>query len=130
MAMGLEPMRLEDWIEIDIFYDEEMALRRELIESRKEVGVLTHPAYPQATEANWELLEMLVEYLPKRFPDRFAIKEGGTIFHNLSTGELFDVSDKSLDPLEICGRLVQVWHSAQETKFPSASVLKQYHKSW
>lgn len=110
MTMGLEPMRPEDWIEIDIFYDEEMALRRDVLETRKEIAVATHSAFPQAIEANWEVLELLVEFLPKRFPSRFAVAEGGTIIHNLSSGEVFDISDRSLDPLDVSSRLVQVRH--------------------
>ncbi|CAM6093039.1 unnamed protein product [Calypogeia fissa] len=107
MVMGVEPLDPEDWIEIDIFYDEEVALRRDVLETRKEISVASHPAYPQAVEANWEVLELLVEFLPKRFPSRFAVTGGGNVIHNLSSGEVFDISDRSQDPLDISSRLVQ-----------------------
>ena len=97
-----------DWIEIDIFYDEEMALRQEILESRKEVAIVSRP---EAAEANWEALELVAEFLPVRFPSRFH-RDGG-VLHNLKTGERFNIHDKSLDPLQVLPRLIQVRHGSQ-----------------
>lgn len=103
--MGTEPLNMKDWIEIDVFYDEEMVLRREILESRKEVAIVSRP---EAAEANWEALELVAEFLPVRFPTRFR-RDGGMLY-NLTTGERFNVFDKSLDPLKVLPRLIQVHH--------------------
>ena len=105
MTMGTEPLNMKDWIEIDIFYDEEMALRREILKSRKEVAIVSRP---EAVEANWEALELVAEFLPMRFPTRFR-RDGGMLC-NLTTGERFNINDKSLDPLQVLPRLIQVRH--------------------
>jgi len=102
MMMGLEPLNMKNWIEIDVFYDEEMALRREILETRKSVAIASQA---EATEANWEVLEMLAEFLPMQFPDRFA--QSGNTLHNLSSGESFNILDRKLDPLEVVARLIQ-----------------------
>lgn len=102
MTMGTEPLNMKDWIEIDVFYDEEMALRREILQNRKEMAIFSRP---EAAEANWEALELLAEFLPMRFPDRF--RQDGNTLCNLTTGERFNISDKSLNPLEVTSRLVQ-----------------------
>ena len=49
---------------------------------------------------------MLAEYLPRRFPDRFALK--GSLLLNHATGEAWDLSDRSQDAMEISALLVQV----------------------
>lgn len=102
MVMGLEPMDPNDWIEIDMFYDEEMALRREILGTRRAVSVALTPG---AEDACAEMLELLADFLPKRFPNRFAL--AGTVLTNKATGERFDLSDQSLDPLDVSARLVQ-----------------------
>lgn len=102
MTMGIEPLEMEDWIEIDVFYDEEMALRREILETRKEVAVVSRP---EAAAANWEVLEMLAAFLPQRFPSRFR-REGAMLF-DLTTGDSYNINDRSLDALEVTSRLIQ-----------------------
>lgn len=103
MTMGIEPLDMEDWIEIDVFYDEEMALRREILDTRKEVAIVSQP---EAAEANWEILEMLAEFLPRRFPGRF--RREGALLCNLTTGDSYNIHDRSLDPLDVTSRLIQV----------------------
>ena len=116
MTMGIEPLEMEDWVEIDVFYDEEMALRREILETRKEVAIVSRP---EAADANWEVLEMLAEFLPQRFPSRFR-REGSMLF-DLTIGDTYDINDKSLDPLEVIARLIQVrpWPSQIQCQVPS-----------
>ena len=62
----------------------------------------------QAEDANQEMLEMLVEFLPRRFPDRF-VHTADNELHNLATGDIFNLSHPDLDPLEVCSLLVQVF---------------------
>ncbi len=61
----------------------------------------------QAAAANAEMLELLVAYLPRQFPDRFVHSEDNRL-HNLATGDVFDLNDQTLDPLEVSALLVQV----------------------
>ena len=68
---------------------------------------MAHSAWNlQAEEANREMLELLADFLPKRFPDRFSME--GTVLTNHSLGDSWDLADKSLDPLEVSAQLVQV----------------------
>ena len=60
----------------------------------------------QSEAANAELLELLVDFLPRRFPDRFT--RDGNAFINHASGDVWDLSDPSLDPLEVSSQLVQV----------------------
>ena len=60
----------------------------------------------QAEEANREMLELLADFLPKRFPDRFSME--GTVLTNHALGDAWDLADESLDPLEVSAQLVQV----------------------
>jgi hypothetical protein len=68
----------------------------------------------QAEEANAEMLELLADFLPQRFPDLFT-RDGDALI-NHATGDVWDLADKSLDPLEVSALLVQVhalscpWH--------------------
>ena len=49
MTMGLEPMDPSDWIEIDEHYEEEMALRRELVQEKRDIVIHSTPGVrPQA----------------------------------------------------------------------------------
>ena len=43
MTMGLEPMNPLDWIEIDECYEEELALRKELIENNRSIVIHSLP---------------------------------------------------------------------------------------
>ena len=72
----------------------------------------------QAAPANKEMLELLVAYLPKHFPDRFVHTEDNH-FLNLATGDDFDLNDPELDPLEVSALLVQVCSMPSITKSSS-----------
>ena len=63
------------------------------------------PCCAQSYEADWELLELLAGYLPQRFPNRFTLQ--GSLLTNHSTGDAWDLSDRSQDAMEISALLVQ-----------------------
>ena len=65
----------------------------------------------QAAEANKEMLELLVDFLPRRFPDRFVHTEKNELL-NMATGDVFNLNDPALEPLEVCSLLVQVCQAA------------------
>ncbi|EIE18797.1 hypothetical protein COCSUDRAFT_20416 [Coccomyxa subellipsoidea C-169] len=102
MTMGLEPMHPMDWIEIDEHYEEEMALRRTLMKEKRDIVLVSLPG---AEAANAEMLELLADFLPKRFPDRFT--RDGDVLINHSTGDVWNLADPTLDPLEASALLVQ-----------------------
>jgi hypothetical protein len=77
------------WIEIDEHYESEIAEKRRLLADRRAEVFVTLPA---GLGGSREVLAKLVEFLPERFPERFA---GGP-----------DIDD-SLHPLESASLLVQ-----------------------
>ena len=68
-----------------------------------------------------EMLELLADFLPKRFPDRFSME--GSVLTNHSLGDSWDLADKSLDPLEVSAQLVQVLAVAEDGPSLSASTV-------
>lgn len=89
VSMGLRTMALDTWIEIDQHYAAELDQKRNLLANRhKEVFA----ALPQGLAGSSEVLEMLLDFLPKHFPDRFS-------------NDL--LVDKNLHPLEAASLLVQ-----------------------
>ncbi|KAF9030721.1 hypothetical protein BDZ89DRAFT_660335 [Hymenopellis radicata] len=104
-TMAHQPMHINDWIEIDKDYKWYLDQKAKVI---KEKGKIVIDSLPENDDACAELLETLIDYLPKRYPTLFdAI---GTVgIHNKVTGERFeDVTGKSgVDALMVVSRLVQ-----------------------
>lgn len=48
MTMGLEPMNVNDWIEIDDQYEEEMALRKKLVAEKRDIVIHSMPGVRHA----------------------------------------------------------------------------------
>ncbi len=102
MALGLVSRPADELVEIDALYPDEMAGRRMLIDTRRHA---VFAATPASEAARTEVLAVLAELLPRRYPGWF-VRRGGTLDNRL-TGESFDMANPSHDPLEIAGRLVQ-----------------------
>ncbi|KAK9803663.1 hypothetical protein WJX72_009392 [[Myrmecia] bisecta] len=102
MTMGLEPMNPRDWMEVDAFYQEEMALRQQILAEKRDVVLAAHPG---SEAACLEMLQLLAKYLPQQYPELFTL-DGHTLYAH-AAGEQFDVRDPGIDPLEACARLVQ-----------------------
>ncbi|KZT05341.1 uncharacterized protein LAESUDRAFT_726975 [Laetiporus sulphureus 93-53] len=119
-TMAHQPMHINDWIEIDKDYQWYLDEKARVI---REQGKVVIDSLPENDAACNELLETLVDYLPKRFPtlfdaiwlERGAGEKGGSQrtypigIVNKVTGERFpDVRDiKGVDALMIVSRLVQ-----------------------
>jgi hypothetical protein len=102
MAMGLVARDPAELIEIDEHYPAEMAERRRLFaEHRAEV----YAALPGSEAACAELLALLVDLLPRRFPDWFG--HTGNSLHNRLTGETWNLAAPGVAPLEVAALLVQ-----------------------
>lgn len=98
--MGLMPLDLKDWIEPDAYFAGELKEKERLLAERQgEVFA----ALPAAALGSAEVLALLVEYLPTRFPKMY--KKSGDRIENLATGQHWEM--RTLHPLDLAGRLVQ-----------------------
>lgn len=102
LAMGLKPLDLAEWIEIDCHLPADLAEKRRLLTHQHED---VFAALRQAEAASAETLALLVEHLPERYPQVYQ-REGDWLI-NLAAGEQWHLTDPQLHPLELAGRLVQ-----------------------
>jgi dimethylamine monooxygenase subunit A len=102
LAMGIKALDLAEWIEIDERFSAQLALRKQLLDEQQS-AVLA--ALPESRPGQRELLELLLEHLPRRFPEHYR-RQGGQI-ENLITRERFALAAWDEAPLELAGRLVQ-----------------------
>ncbi|KAK6507388.1 hypothetical protein TWF481_005823 [Arthrobotrys musiformis] len=104
VTMGLRKGNLDDWIELDNEYLKFHAIKKERIESR---GDKLCKTAPEALDAAIELLEMLCDYLPKRYPSMFTRTPVG--IDNTITNESFNIVQRPLaeEPMKTIGRLIQ-----------------------
>ncbi|KAI5852469.1 alpha-1,2-mannosyltransferase [Morchella snyderi] len=106
LSMGLKPLSAEDWIELDKTYLDRLAYKRHLFSRERSETI---QSLPGSEDASYESLEMLVDFLPKRYPGMFEKTERGII--NLVTGEDWDlrrgskVWKEKTHPLEVMGLL-------------------------
>ncbi|XP_057301858.1 uncharacterized protein LOC130636220 [Hydractinia symbiolongicarpus] len=103
--MHTKSLKLEDWVRIDKSYPEQMCLKQKVIKEHKEQVFVSNDD-EHAQECKWELFELLVEYLPRRFPDIFELKEG-CIFNKVLDDCISTSRDDPEDPLLRTGRLTQ-----------------------
>lgn len=100
--MGLQPLDLQDWLEPDERMVVELPEKERLLRERHgEVFAVL----PEAYASSAEVLALLLEHLPRRFPTLY--RREGTLFHNLATRQTWDLSRTDLHPLDLAGRLVQ-----------------------
>ena len=102
MALGLVARPADELVEIDALYPGELQDRRTLLDTRRDE---VFAATPASHAARAEVLAVLAELLPRRYPGWFARRQ--SVLHNRLTGEAFDLPDPPFDPLEAAGRLVQ-----------------------
>jgi len=102
LAMGLKALELREWIEIDGDFAAQLKERRRLLDERHDEVCR---ALPESAAGQGELLELLLEHLPARFPAHYRRSNGR--ISNLVTGERFDPAAWRAAPLELAGRLVQ-----------------------
>ncbi|KAK4706070.1 hypothetical protein P7C70_g119, partial [Phenoliferia sp. Uapishka_3] len=104
-TMAHQPMEINHWIEIDKDYLRDVNMKRAVIEEHKEK---TLNSLPENDDGAAELLETLVDYLPKRYPLLFEPLQGGGIWNKI-TDEKFPDIDKleGVPALMVVSRLVQ-----------------------
>ena len=102
LSMGLMPLDLKDWIEPDEDLVIELREKERLL-SQQHTEVFA--TLPQAAAGSAEVLELLVDHLPTRFPELYTRDRDQ--FNNLATGQHWDITQHTLHLLDLAGRLVQ-----------------------
>jgi hypothetical protein len=100
--MGLKPLALEEWILRDEDFDSQVALKRDLLASARDVVFAFTPA---ANEAALELEAELRDHLVRTFPAAYTLEGDG--LKVLATGETFGPSATGEQALLTVGRWVQ-----------------------
>lgn len=100
--MGLIPLDLKDWIEPDPNMAADLAEKERLLAERYDEIVNVRP---EAEHGSQEVLELLVEHLPARFPSLY--QRTGDALYNAVTGQCWNPAGSDLHPLDLAGRLVQ-----------------------
>ncbi|KAH9855929.1 hypothetical protein C2E23DRAFT_557005 [Lenzites betulinus] len=104
-TMAHQPMHINHWIEIDKEYKWYIDEKARVI---AEQGKKVVDSLPENDAACGELLELLADYLPKRYPMLFK-RDNPDSITNLVTGDRFDgvSSLAGVDALLVISRLVQ-----------------------
>ncbi|HJN92701.1 MAG TPA: DUF3445 domain-containing protein, partial [Dehalococcoidia bacterium] len=101
-SMGLAPLDLDDWIEIDDLAAAELGEKERLLGERHgEVFA----ALPEARAGSEEVLALLTEHLPSRFPGVY--RRNRAEFTHVAAGRCWPLDDATLHPLDLAGRMVQ-----------------------
>lgn len=102
MAMGLQALKPDDWIETGADRPVQLAERRRLLrEQRADVFAVL----PEAEAACSELLARLADFLPGRFPGLYE-RQGGEV-RCRDDGSVFRLDPPEDHPLALAGSLVQ-----------------------
>jgi hypothetical protein len=102
LTMGLMPLPLESWIEIDRHFAAALAAKQALLATHHgEVFA----ALPEAEAPAAELLALLGRHLPRHHVAHF--RRDGDRLCNLATAEAWNLARPGIHPLDLAGRLVQ-----------------------
>jgi hypothetical protein len=102
MRMGLRPLDPAEWIMIDACFEDDLAEKQRLLESRHDE---VFAALPAADRGAREVLDRLLAHLPRHFPERYR-REGGELLR-LADRQRLAVDPPGVHPLDLAGRLVQ-----------------------
>jgi hypothetical protein len=101
LQMGLMALKPEDWIELDETLGATLRAKRKLLAERHgEVFA----AMPETEAAGAEVLALLADHLPRRFPTQYP--RMNTTIAVAATGELIGIGAPGVHPLETAARLV------------------------
>ncbi|GAA5913255.1 hypothetical protein JCM6882_000044 [Rhodosporidiobolus microsporus] len=79
-TMAHQPLDINNWVEIDKNYKQEIAYKRRVVQEHPDKTVIS---LPENDAAAGELLQTLVDYLPKRYPTLFQSLPGGGIWNKI-----------------------------------------------
>ena len=100
LRMNLQPLPVEQWIDVGEDFSGQLAEKRKLLATRHDDVV---QALPQAQHASEEALKFLLAHLRRYYPGQFAFRT----LRGLGIGGKWDFSQLSLHPLEHATGLVQ-----------------------
>lgn len=105
VTMGIRSLDYDNWIELD--NDWLKYHNRKLERLAQETASELYGMDPIAEDATLEALELLVDYLPARYPSLF--KRTAVGIDNILTGESFDITNKPYKehPLIVIAKLIQ-----------------------
>jgi hypothetical protein len=101
-TIGLKPLDLADWIEVDRHLEAYLAEKDRLEAAH---GDAIFAAEPGTENAQREVLSLVVDHLPARFPETY--RRAGDTMHVGSEGRMVDLAKPGEAPLKIAARLVQ-----------------------
>jgi len=81
IKMHVQPLELRDWIRVDATFPDHMALRCSILaDSSKRSEVVVSSAWASTKNAKLEVLQMLLDYLPVRYPSLYkrVSRSGGS----------------------------------------------------
>jgi hypothetical protein len=109
-TMGLRKLDRENWLTIEReLYHDYWGVRTELLDNMKHEVLQYDATNPQVQDACKELLALVVEYFPQKYPSVFGIfvdPSGHRSIHNKVSLETFDIDPPfRKHPLEIAARL-------------------------
>jgi hypothetical protein len=101
-SIGMNLLDLDDWIEVDARLPDYLAEKARLLESDRN-AVFREEAETRAAQG--EVLDLLLEHLPRRFPEIF--RRDGRLIEVVPAGLRVDVEDEGEAPLNRAARLIQ-----------------------
>lgn len=101
MAMGLQPLKLQDWIEIDRQFSDQLHRKAALF---RDYPAEVFVSLPSSSSAQQEVLALLVQHLLDYFPACYQQQDH--ILRNLITGHIWNLQDVE-QPLALASQLVQ-----------------------
>ena len=106
LAMGLKPLPIQDWIEIDDAFTAELALKSALLAHCYQ-DIFVALSHTQA--AQQEALQLISDHLLQHFPLIYQAQNKGTSrgIYNLKTEQSWNLADFAQAPLDLAARLVQ-----------------------
>lgn len=100
LALGLKPLKIEDWIEIDDQFTAYLQRKTELLET---IHSEVFASLPNTQIAQQEVLDLLLNHLSQQFPELYdRTSESITI---KATDQTWNLNE--FEPLDLAGRLVQ-----------------------
>ena len=128
--MDIKPlMDMGDIFRIDADYDTQVAQKKVLLQNHADAVSATAP---EGAAGARELLEVMAEYLPEHFPDKF--EKNGRILTNKATGDVFDLDNLPADPIAVAGMLVQedliLIHEGEDGQFRLSAGSLSFPSGW
>lgn len=102
LALGLKPLSLVEWIEIDQTFVEQVTLKHTLLTERHSE---VFASLPGSQAAQQEVLDTLVAHLLEHFPQFYQRQDDR--LHNTLIQQTWNLNDFKDNPLDLAGRLVQ-----------------------